>query len=79
MINKTDCVPDQKNSHDCTLLLGRFQEWNDTNLRWNVTDYGGVDKLHVPSSDIWLPDLVLYNKYVTITAVWSNRPRSLHT
>ena len=59
--------------------LERFQEWNDTNLRWNVTDYGGVDKLHVPSSDIWLPDLVLYNKYVTITAVWSNRPRSLHT
>ena len=26
--------------------------------------YSGVDMLHVPSTHIWLPDIVLYNKYV---------------
>lgn len=40
------------------------QEWNDYKLKWNPDDYGGVDTLHVPSEHIWLPDIVLYNKWV---------------
>lgn len=40
------------------------QEWTDYKLKWNPDDYGGVDYLHVPSEHIWLPDIVLYNKYV---------------
>ena len=40
------------------------QEWNDYKLRWDPEEYGGVSKLHVPSEQIWLPDIVLYNKYV---------------
>lgn len=43
-----------------------FQEWNDYKLKWNPDDYGGVDTLHVPSEHIWLPDIVLYNKWVEI-------------
>lgn len=42
------------------------QEWNDYKLKWNPDDYGGVDTLHVPSEHIWLPDIVLYNKWVPI-------------
>lgn len=42
------------------------QEWNDYKLKWNPDDYGGVETLHVPSEHIWLPDIVLYNKYVSI-------------
>merc|ERR1711971_1098817 len=37
------------------------QEWADYKLSWNLADYGGVKHLHVPSHDIWLPDIVLYN------------------
>ncbi len=38
------------------------QEWVDYKLKWNPNDYGGVKHLHVPSQNIWLPDIVLYNK-----------------
>ncbi|KAG8188790.1 hypothetical protein JTE90_009184 [Oedothorax gibbosus] len=37
------------------------QEWNDYKLRWEPEEYGGVNKLHVPAEQIWLPDIVLYN------------------
>ncbi|CAH2305790.1 acetylcholine receptor subunit alpha [Pelobates cultripes] len=37
------------------------QQWVDVNLKWNPSDYGGVEKIRIPSSDIWRPDLVLYN------------------
>lgn len=46
-----------------------FQEWNDYKLKWNPDDYGGVDTLHVPSEHIWLPDIVLYNKWVDMSDV----------
>ena len=39
------------------------QYWYDYKLRWNPEEYGGVNSLHVPSTHIWLPDIVLYNKY----------------
>ena len=40
------------------------QEWLDYKLKWNPADYGNVRHLHVPSQHIWLPDIVLYNKWV---------------
>ena len=45
-------------NHCCRYL----QEWIDKKLTWDVTEYGGVDHLYVPSEKIWLPDIVLYNK-----------------
>lgn len=51
------------------LLYSRFvlffyaaKEWYDYNLKWSPAEYGGVDRLYVPSELIWLPDIVLYNK-----------------
>ena len=38
------------------------QEWFDYKLKWDPEEYGGVKTLHVPSENIWLPDIVLYNK-----------------
>ncbi|GCC27219.1 hypothetical protein chiPu_0005644 [Chiloscyllium punctatum] len=37
------------------------QQWVDVRLRWKPEDYGGTKKIRLPSSDIWLPDIVLYN------------------
>ena len=41
-----------------------LQEWHDYKLKWIPAEYGGVDRLYVPSEEIWLPDIVLYNKSV---------------
>ncbi|CRK93806.1 CLUMA_CG007333, isoform A [Clunio marinus] len=36
-------------------------EWNDMNLRWNTTEYGGVKDLRIPPHRIWKPDVLMYN------------------
>lgn len=38
----------------------------DAKLIWDPDEYGGVRELMVPSDHIWLPDIVLYNKYASI-------------
>ncbi|XP_066292647.1 neuronal acetylcholine receptor subunit alpha-10-like [Branchiostoma lanceolatum] len=35
--------------------------WDDEYLTWNASDHGGVDSLTIHSSDIWRPDIFLYN------------------
>ncbi|XP_015610090.1 acetylcholine receptor subunit beta-like 2 isoform X2 [Cephus cinctus] len=37
------------------------QKWFDYKLRWDPNEYGGIEMLYVPSENIWLPDIVLYN------------------
>lgn len=46
-----------------TLYLWIRQEWTDFYLRWDPDDYGGLDAIRIPSSLVWRPDIVLYNKY----------------
>lgn len=50
------------NTH-ISFSLSDVQQWKDVNLQWNPDDYGGIRKIRIPSTDIWKPDLVLYNKY----------------
>ena len=35
--------------------------WNDFQLRWDPSYYGGVKVLRVPSRMLWRPDIVLFN------------------
>ncbi|XP_078595917.1 neuronal acetylcholine receptor subunit alpha-10-like [Branchiostoma floridae x Branchiostoma japonicum] len=35
--------------------------WNDEYLTWNASEHGGVDSLSIHSSDIWKPDIFLFN------------------
>ncbi|XP_060136983.1 acetylcholine receptor subunit alpha isoform X2 [Zootoca vivipara] len=37
------------------------QQWKDVNLKWKPEDYGGVKQIRITSSELWRPDLVLYN------------------
>lgn len=39
------------------------QKWFDYKLKWDPNDYGGVEMLYVPSEQIWLPDVVLFNNW----------------
>ena len=36
-------------------------EWTDENLRWNASEYGGINSIRLPTSLIWTPDIMLYN------------------
>ncbi|XP_017773732.1 PREDICTED: neuronal acetylcholine receptor subunit alpha-7 isoform X2 [Nicrophorus vespilloides] len=36
-------------------------EWNDMNLRWNASEYGGVKDLRIPPHRLWKPDVLMYN------------------
>nr|CAD7567495.1 unnamed protein product [Timema californicum] len=39
------------------------QEWNDYNLRWNESEFGGVKDLRITPNKIWRPDILMYNRY----------------
>ncbi|XP_019642792.1 PREDICTED: neuronal acetylcholine receptor subunit alpha-10-like [Branchiostoma belcheri] len=34
--------------------------WNDTHMRWDPGEYGGVAHLTVPATYVWKPDIILY-------------------
>ena len=51
-----------KRTFHSLLVVCLLQEWLDYKLAWDPTEYGLVDILYVPSEEIWLPDIVLYNK-----------------
>ncbi|XP_072013847.1 neuronal acetylcholine receptor subunit beta-4-like [Amphiura filiformis] len=36
-------------------------EWKDHSLAWNKDDYDGIGSIHIPASEIWRPDILLYN------------------
>lgn len=43
-----------------------WQVWHDYRLMWNPEEYEGIKKIRLPTQHIWLPDIVLYNKYVAL-------------
>ena len=38
------------------------QYWRNPQLTWDPNKYGGIKEIHVSPSDIWVPDILLYNK-----------------
>ena len=36
-------------------------EWQDVNLQWNQSDYGGINSIRLPPGRIWIPDIIPYN------------------
>ncbi|XP_070568560.1 neuronal acetylcholine receptor subunit alpha-10-like isoform X3 [Ptychodera flava] len=37
------------------------ETWMDEMMRWNPLEYDGIDQIRIPSSDLWMPDITLYN------------------
>ncbi|RZC37961.1 slit -like 1 protein, partial [Asbolus verrucosus] len=35
--------------------------WQDEKLKWNISDYDGINTLHIFRREIWVPDLFLFN------------------
>uniref|UniRef100_A0A1B0DBS1 Neurotransmitter-gated ion-channel ligand-binding domain-containing protein n=1 Tax=Phlebotomus papatasi TaxID=29031 RepID=A0A1B0DBS1_PHLPP len=53
-------------------------EWNDYNLRWNDSEYGGVKDLRITPNKLWKPDVLMYNSvYIEIVSSFSPHPSSL--
>ncbi|WAQ93627.1 LGC4-like protein, partial [Mya arenaria] len=51
------------------------QNWLDPKLRWEPQKYGNITVIGVPYTDIWKPDVVLYNNAdssSTVTSISSN-------
>uniref|UniRef100_A0A3B4T2C1 Neuronal acetylcholine receptor subunit alpha-7 n=1 Tax=Seriola dumerili TaxID=41447 RepID=A0A3B4T2C1_SERDU len=45
-----------------TMLKNIWLEyWTDFYLQWNMSDYPGVSNVRFPDSQIWRPDILLYN------------------
>ena len=52
---------DERNQILTTYLWVR-QVWMDAFLTWKKEDYDGLDTIRIPSSYVWRPDIVLYNR-----------------
>jgi hypothetical protein len=35
--------------------------WTDFQLSWNTQDFGGVDSIRIPASELWIPDVTVVN------------------
>jgi len=56
------CVRIQ-DDHVVSLDVWEELEWTDARLVWNPDRYGGRTSVRVPSSQVWAPDVMLYNRY----------------
>jgi len=39
-----------------------MQLWQDYQLKWDPTDYGGINVIRLLALKVWKPDIVLFNK-----------------
>ncbi|XP_054087794.1 neuronal acetylcholine receptor subunit alpha-7-like [Zeugodacus cucurbitae] len=45
-------------SFGLTLMQIIDVEWNDMNMRWNSSEYGGIRDLRIPTHRLWNPDVL---------------------
>lgn len=46
-----------------SLFFFLLQYWTDIYLSWNPESYPGVQNLRFPSNLVWVPDILLYNRW----------------
>lgn len=62
-MSKADCF--LKTTGKVKYQIISLQVWSDEYLQWNPDQFGNISSVYLPQADVWLPDLVLYNEYVT--------------
>lgn len=58
---------------DATIALS--MKWNDARLQWDPNNYGNVNKIRVPKSDVWIPDLNVINRIHDFSSVDEKIPK----
>lgn len=48
-----------------TTRLTLQMKWFDFSLAWNISTFNGISQIQMMSSDIWTPDLIIYNSLTT--------------
>ena len=61
-------VQDEKNQLLTTCMWFNLV-WTDYQLSWNTSEYGGVDSVVIQPRNLWIPDILLYNRSVLRAAV----------
>ena len=74
---------DLKNSWDQSAIWYSFTEfifqaWDNEFLTWNISDYGGLDRIHFAPDEIWVPDIALFNKWVLVAFVFKANEENCH-
>ncbi|KAI3379196.1 hypothetical protein SNEBB_006021 [Seison nebaliae] len=59
---------DEKNQV-LTLLTWLDIFWTDMRLQWDPNDYHGIEKISIPASNLWTPDMVLYNSFYGLDSI----------
>ena len=47
-------------------LFTDWQRWTDYRLAWNESEYDGMNNLPIQATQIWLPDVFLFNRSCTL-------------
>lgn len=55
-----------------------FESWIDQRLSWSPDQYGGLERIRLPASEVWLPDIAVYNgmeEFKGMMFDWQEAPR----
>ncbi|XP_070560721.1 acetylcholine receptor subunit alpha-L1-like [Ptychodera flava] len=58
----THIIDMQNKKQVLNMLVYMTLVWEDELLHWYPPDYGNVDRIVIPASDIWIPDIRLWNR-----------------
>jgi len=46
------------------------QLWNDYQLSWEPTEFGGINVIRIMPEKVWKPDIVLFNKSASLSPLY---------
>ena len=66
----------EKNGH-LSISGGFVFQWQDYNLRWNLSEYNNIQLIHLRMSSVWTPTLCLWNPFYELREIGRDDPNSL--